>query len=201
MYWKEISSRAWVATDKKSPSAIALAAITTILNYLLQWRAGVRTFQTAWICIAVGLAVYVLIIAGQFLLKFFGAIGDDQDSKKKSIEDSIQQLTKLLHPQLAQKAQRTIETLENHIQEADLVFTRPPITKEKLSEWTARVEFYLSRSIGQSSDWYEQFARGVEQARIEPHLNVDQVLLFRRVALLRDIIDDIKRQRVLVTGA
>lgn len=159
-----------------------------------------RTFHTAWICILIGLAVYVLIITFQFVLKFFGAIGLDQDSKKKGIEDALQQLTKLLHPQLAPKAEKTIEALEHHIQAADLVFSHPPITKEKISEWTAHAELYLARSIGQNSDWYEQFARGVEQTPTEPHINVDQVLLFRRVALLRDIIDEIKLQRVLVTG-
>ena len=161
------------------------------------------SFQLTLICISIGLATYALILVGEFTFKFFRTIGRDQDSKQAGIEDSIRQLAKLLHPELSSKAQRAIDTLEERIREADAVFSKWPVTEEGLSAWTAQTEMTLARTIGQGSDWFERFANDVREqpSRIQVDRNLNHVLLLRRVAVLRDVIDEIKRQRVLVLEA
>ncbi len=202
MFWKRILSYAWHATGAAKPRAVAPSVVTTLSVYLLQWRFGVRpSFQLTLICIGIGLSTYALIIAGEFTLKFFQGIGHDQDSKQLAIEDSMRRLAKLLQPELSEKAQRAIERLELRIREADLLFNKWPVTEEGLSEWTAQTAIVLTRTIGQGSDWFEQFENGVCEHRIEAGQNQSHVLLLRRVAVLRDVIDEIKRQRVLVLGA
>jgi hypothetical protein len=146
---------------------------------------------------------YVVLCVAQFLWKYVKEVGDDQDSKQAGIEDSIRQLAKLLHPELSAKAQHAINTLEQRIQEADAVFSKWPVTEEGLSAWTTQTERLLARTIGQGSDWFERFANDVREqpSRIEADRNFNHVLLLRRVAVLRDVIDEIKRQRVLVLAA
>ena len=204
MFWKQIFTQAWRETGYAKSCAVVPSVVTTVSTYGFQWRLGVRpSLQLTMICVGIGLGTYALIIAGEFTLKFFQVIGRDQDSKQQGIEDSIRQLAKLLHPDVSAKAQRVIHVLEQRIQEADAVFNKWPVTEEGLSAWTIQTEFILARSIGQGSDWFEQFHNGVHKnpGHIQQDRNVSHVLLLRRVAVLRDVIDEIKRQRVLVLGA
>src|SRR6266852_6034579 len=120
MYWRRIGSQTWHETGAAKPRAIVPAFVTTLSTYLSQWKLGVRpSFQLTLICISIGLATYALILVGEFKFKFFRTIGRDQDSKQAGIEDSIRQLAKLLHPDLSEKAQRAVATLEQRIGEAD----------------------------------------------------------------------------------
>jgi len=201
MYWRQISSQAWRDTSFAKPGIIVSSIVTTLSTYGWQWRLGVRpSLQLTLICIGIGLGTYALIVVGEFTLKFFQVIGRDQDSKQKTIEDSIRQLAKLLHPELSKKAQRAVEILEQRIQEADVAFNKWPVTQEGLNAWTAQTEMVLARTIGQGSDWFERFENGVREqpGHIEPDRNLSHVLLLRRVAVLRDVIDEIKHRRVLV---
>jgi len=194
MYWKGICSQAWRNTNAKDPWAIISGAIATFSNYLLQWKANVRTFHSAVICIGIGLVTYAVIVAVQFGLKVFRAIGDDQDSKQNTLKGLLKQS----HPELSEKAVRAIAKLESAIQEADTIISHPPTTREVINSWVEGTAYGLARIIGQNSDLFQRFENGVERERIEPQLNREQALLFRRVAVLRDVIDEIKRQRVLV---
>ncbi|MBF6568439.1 MAG: hypothetical protein IVW54_06145 [Candidatus Binataceae bacterium] len=200
MFWKQVASCAYQETSAVKLSAIVPSVVTTLSVYLLQWKFDVRSLQLTLICIGIGLATYALIIAGQFTLKFFQVIGRDQDSKQTAIENSIRQLAKLLHPELSEKSERAIQVLEARIREADSLFNTSPVTEEGLRAWTGQTAYLLARTTGQGSDWFEQFEKGVceHPGRIEVDRNQSHVLLLRRVAVLRDVIDEIKHQRVLV---
>src|SRR5260370_17455027 len=132
MYWGRIASQAWNETGAAKSRAIVPTLVTTLSTYLWQWKLGVRpSFQLTLICIGIGLATYALIVIGEFTFKFFRVIGRDQDSKQAGIEDSIRQLARLLHPDLSEKAQRAVATLEQRIGEADAVFNKWPVTEKR----------------------------------------------------------------------
>src|SRR5260370_16774209 len=115
----------------------------------MQWKLGVMpSFQLNLICIGIGLATYALIVIGEFTFKFFRVIGRDQDSKQAGIEGSIRQLARRLHPDLSEKAQRAVATLEQRIGQAHAVFNKWPVTAEGLSAWTAQTQFLLPHTLG-----------------------------------------------------
>jgi hypothetical protein len=204
MFWKHTFARAWRETGFAKLRAVVPSIVTTLSTYGWQWKLRVRTsLHLTLICIGIGLGTYALIVAAEFTLKFFQVIGRDQDSKQTGIEDSIRQLARLLHPDLPAKALAAIEQLEGLIQEADVMFSRRRVSEDEIRDWSDQTSIILGRMIGQGSDWFERFLNGVGEKpdRPTPVRNIPQVLLLRRVAVLRDLIDDIKRQRVLVLAA
>ena len=198
MYWKEIAKQAWNDTVSAKARSIVPAVVTTVSTYGLQWKLGVRlSFQLTTICIAIGFVTYAVIMAGDFMVEFFRKIGNDQESKQKAIEDSLQKLAKLLNPELSEKERGAIEKIELMIAAADKIFATRSIDRETFETWSNGTAHLLAKTISQSSDCYEAFEKTQQNA---DNVVVDpiQCNLQRKVAILRDIINEIRRRRILV---
>jgi hypothetical protein len=202
VYWKRIITAALKETGYAKPRAIVPSFVTTLSNYGWQWRLHVRpSFQLTLICIGIGLGTYALIVAGEFTLKFFQVIGRDQDSKQQGIEDSIRQLARVLHPELSEKALTAIRNIEARIQKVDDLFSSEWPNPESVTTWTNVTASMLFRVLGQGSDWAISFLDGGASPLSDIQSTArGQTKILRQVAVLRDIIDEIKRQRVLVLG-
>jgi hypothetical protein len=195
MYWKEIASGAKGDTKALEANKLVPSVVTTLSTYWFQWKLGVRpSLSLTMICIGIGLATYALIILGEFTLKFFRTMGRDQDSK----QEQIRRLLRLMHPELSGKAELSIAKLEQRIEEADKIFDGP-LSNEVFKTWENITGALLLRTLGQGSDWCRRFI-DIEPSDL-PLAAPTQTLLLRRVSLLRDVIDEIKRQRVLVLSS
>jgi FtsZ-binding cell division protein ZapB len=194
MYWRQIASRAWDRTTWRSADK-GLSVLFGILRVLTDKRSmgwsGLESIAPQ--IIESSIIAYIVLCSGQFLWQYIKGIGHDQDSK----QNQIRQLLKMAHPELSEKAQHAIQELEMRIQEVEALFNEPRPTEEEFKTWTNKSAAMLGRVLGQGSDWIERFTEGVK-AETSQSTALEQTLLLRQVTVLRDVIDEIKRQRVLV---
>jgi hypothetical protein len=105
-----------------------------------------RTLNSAVICIAIGLATYALIVLIQYKLKFFAAIGADQDFKERE----LRRLLNLAHPELSEKSQCAIKNIEARIHKAEELFYEPGVTQELFDTWTNVTAATIGRTLGRA---------------------------------------------------